>query len=59
LIILDPTGLQMGSGKQATGHAMAEPVTTLMKSGRRIAFPKTQEHANNIGDYSRDLLPAE
>src|SRR6516164_9398634 len=26
--------------RAASGHAMAEPVTTLMKSRRRIAFPK-------------------
>jgi hypothetical protein len=26
--------------RAASGHVMAEPATTLMKSRRRIAFPK-------------------
>jgi hypothetical protein len=26
-----------------------------MKSRRRIAFPKAEDHANYIHDYSRDL----
>jgi hypothetical protein len=30
-----------------------------MKSRRRIAFLKAQDHANRISDYSRDLRPAE
>jgi hypothetical protein len=30
-----------------------------MKSRRRIAFLKAQDHANCIDDYSRDLRPAE
>jgi hypothetical protein len=29
-----------------------------MKSRRRIAFPKAQDHAIRIDDYSRDLGPA-
>ena len=35
---------------------MAEQATTLMKSRRRIAFPKAQDHANSA-DYSRDSRP--
>ena len=37
---------------------MVETVMPLMKSRRRIAFLKAQDHANNVPDYSRDLRPA-
>jgi hypothetical protein len=30
-----------------------------MKSRRRIAFLKAQDHANSVADYSRVLRPAE
>jgi len=29
-----------------------------MKSRRRIAFTKAQDHANSASNYSRDLRPA-
>src|SRR5262249_12126583 len=39
----------------ASGKAVTAPATTLTKSRRRIAFPKAQDQANRIDDYSRDL----
>jgi len=41
--------------RAASGHVTAEPVTTLMKSRRRIAFSKAQDCADLQADYSRDL----
>jgi hypothetical protein len=38
-----------------TGQGTADPTIPLMKSRRRIAFLKAQDHANCIDDYSRDL----
>jgi hypothetical protein len=39
-------------------HATDEPAITLMKSRRRIAFPKASDHANSVTNYSRVLRPA-
>src|SRR6516162_3471168 len=41
----------------ASGHAAADPTTTLIKSRRRIACPEAQDYANNP-DYIRDLSSA-
>jgi len=43
--------------RTASGHAAADPATTLMKSRRRITTPKGQEPPV-AADYSRDLRPA-
>jgi len=39
--------------RAASGHAVAEPAITLMKSRRRIAFPKAEDYADDHGNYSR------
>jgi hypothetical protein len=39
----------------ASDQTTTEPATPLMKSRRRIAFLKAQDHANCGDDYSRDL----
>src|SRR6516225_11371323 len=44
--------------RAAIGHVV-ETAIPLMKSRRRIACPEAQDHANSVGDYSRDLRPAE
>ena len=40
--------------RAASGHEVADPAITLMKSRRRIACPEAQDYANNP-DYIRDL----
>src|SRR6516225_1858057 len=42
----------------ASGHVAAEPATTLMKSRRRIAFPRLRTTLLRL-DYSRVLRSAE
>jgi hypothetical protein len=42
-----------------SGQPAAAPAIASMKSRRRIACPEAQDHANSVGDYSRDLRPAE
>jgi hypothetical protein len=34
---------------------VVETAIPLMKSRRRIACPKAQDHANSVADYSRDI----
>jgi hypothetical protein len=46
------------AARATTGHVV-ETAIPLMKSRRRIACPEAQDHANSVGDYSRDLRPAE
>jgi hypothetical protein len=36
--------------RAASGHAVADAAITLMKSRRRIAFPKAQDCADRVGD---------
>jgi hypothetical protein len=56
------TGITDCCAPAASGQVTADPVTTLMKSRRRIVSPRTQECADyhlRGRDYSRDLRPAE
>src|SRR5262249_35989707 len=41
-----------------SGHVVAEPATTLMKSRRRITAPKAQEHADT-GSLQQDFATSE
>ena len=51
------TGVVGCCARATTGHATDEPAIALIKSRRRIAFPKAQDHAN-VADYNRNLRPA-
>jgi hypothetical protein len=44
--------------RAASGQVTADPVITLMKSRRRIAFPEAKDCAGSF-DYSRNLRPPE
>jgi len=47
-----------GRSVVSTAPAITGTVIALMKSRRRIAFTKAQDHANSASNYSRDLRPA-
>src|SRR5262249_19288180 len=51
------TGIVRCCARAASGHVMAEPATTLMKSRRRITAPKVRS-TPILADYIRDLRPA-
>jgi hypothetical protein len=47
LVLRNPiTGIAGGCACAASGHAAADPAITLMKSRRRIAFPKAKNRFN-------------
>jgi len=52
------TGIADCCAPAASGQVTADPVTTLMKSRRRIAFPQGLRSLRGL-DYSRDLRLAE
>jgi hypothetical protein len=49
------TGIADCCARAASGHTIDELAIALMKSRRRIAFSKAQDHANSVANYSRDL----
>ena len=42
------TGIVGCCARETSGHAAADPATTLIKSRRRIAFPEAQDHAKTL-----------